>query len=185
VADATSILVTCAGVVLKSDRETLLELLESEGPRLLGLLTKLTLRQDVAEDLMQDLFVRVARSGALARTDDAGAYVRRVAINLAFEWRRKAKRKPSTTEFPIEPASRDQSPHERMSRSEQYERVLLAASQLSASMHEVFVMRYIEELAPEEIARRLKRPSHQVRATCHKALKQIRKRLSSREDHDA
>ena len=170
---------------MKSDRETLLELLESEGPRLLGLLTKLTLREGVAEDLMQDLFIRLARSTTWAKADDAGAYVRRAAINLAFEWRRKAKRKPPTTDFPIEPASRDQSPHERLSRREQYERVLLAASQLSASMHEVFVMRYVEELVPEEIARRLDRPSHQVRATCHKALKQIRKRLSSREDHDA
>jgi len=181
----TSILVTFAGVVLNGDRETLLELLESEGPRLMGLLTRLTLREGVAEDLLQDLFLRLLRSDRLRKSDDVKAYVRRAAVNLAFEWRRKTRRQPAPSELVTEPADHRQSPHERLSRMEQYDRVLQAASRLSHGLRDVFAMRYIQEMTPEEIAKRISKTPHHVRALCHTALSQIRKRLPSWEDADA
>lgn len=72
-----------------SDRRTqLLELLDQSGASLLALLTRLTLRQDVAEELMQDLFLRLSSAKDQGGIDCWYAYARRTAINLAFDWRR-------------------------------------------------------------------------------------------------
>ena len=156
----TSILVAFTGVALNGDRETLLELLESDGPRLMGLLTRLTLREGVAEDLLQELFLRLLQSGRWRKSDDLSAYVRRTAVNLAFEWRRKTRRQPAPSELVAEPADHSQSPHERLSRMEQYDQVLQAATRLGHGLRDVFAMRYIQEMTPEEIGQRLKKTPH-------------------------
>ena len=44
------------------DGRDALSLLEAEGPRLYALLARITLREDVAEDLMQELFLKLNRS---------------------------------------------------------------------------------------------------------------------------
>ena len=55
---------------------------------------RLTLRRDVAEDLMQELFLKLSNSNGLDRANQPAAYAYRSAINLAFDWRRKNKRAP-------------------------------------------------------------------------------------------
>ena len=55
-------------------QKELLELLETSGPHLMALLTKLTLREDVAEELMQDLFVKL--NGARTPGDPADLFAR-------------------------------------------------------------------------------------------------------------
>lgn len=73
-----------------SDRQTeLLELLDRSGAGLYALLTRLTLREDVAEELMQDLFLKLNGAENQGGIDCWCAYARRTAINLAFDWRRR------------------------------------------------------------------------------------------------
>ena len=45
----------------------LLEMLESVGPRVHALFTKLTSRVDAAEDLLQELFIKLLRSDGFAK----------------------------------------------------------------------------------------------------------------------
>ena len=70
--------------------EDLLGLLDASGPRLFRLLKRLTLREDVAEVLMQELFLALSRSPAFHRAKDPAAYAYRSAMHLAFAWRRLA-----------------------------------------------------------------------------------------------
>ena len=58
----------------------LLALLQARGPALHALLTRLTLRADVAEDLMQELFLRLRRSAAFPRAGDPGGHATRAAF---------------------------------------------------------------------------------------------------------
>ena len=79
------------------DKE-LLELLDRSGAELYALVTRLTLREDIAEELMQDLFIKLKNSRGAARVANLDAYARRAAINLAFDWRRarpRGTRRPS------------------------------------------------------------------------------------------
>ena len=74
------------------DKE-LLELLDRSGAELYALLTRLTLHEDVAEELMQDLFIKLSNSRSAAKITNLDAYARRAAINLAFDWRRARRRR--------------------------------------------------------------------------------------------
>jgi RNA polymerase sigma-70 factor (ECF subfamily) len=159
-----------------SDRQTeLLELLETSGATLYALLTRLTLREDVAEELLQDLFLKLHGAQDQGGIDCWYAYARRTAMNLAFDWRRRQKvRRACPLDELAERASETPAPLGRLIASEELEQVLAAIDQLGGASREVFVMRYIEQNSYEEIAGQLGRDVHQVRALCFRAMSTLR-----------
>ena len=72
-------------------RRALNDLLDAHGERLYATLFRLTLRRDVASELLQELFVRLGSSAGFDQADDGVAYAWRAAINLAMEWRRRRR----------------------------------------------------------------------------------------------
>ena len=159
-----------------SDRQTeLLELLEKSGVGLHALLTRLTLREDVAEELLQELFLKLHGAQDQGGIDCWYAYARRTAINLAFDWRRRQKiRRTCPLEGVLERASEDRASLSRLIESEELEQVLAAIDRLGGTSREVFVMRYIEQNSYEEIAGQLGKTVHQVRALCFRAISTLR-----------
>lgn len=157
------------------------ELLDVEGPRLHALLARLTRREDVTGDLLQELVVRLCQSGGLERARDPFAYAYRSAVNLAFEWRR-ARRVARCSELKSGGATRpDPSPLGAVIREEELERVLGATARLREPGRSVVILRYVEQMSYEEIARRLgKKPQH-VRSTASKAVAQLRVLLADGE----
>ena len=71
-----------------------MDLVDSHGHRLYSLLAKLTANRDAADELLQDLFVRILKTTGVADAPNAEAYLFRAAINLAFDWRKRARRHP-------------------------------------------------------------------------------------------
>jgi RNA polymerase sigma factor (sigma-70 family) len=159
-----------------SDRRTeLLELLDRSGGSLYALLTRLTLRQDVAEELMQDLFLKLNGARDQGGIECWCAYARRTAINLAFDWRRRQKvRRACSLDAVLERASEDRAPLGRLIESEELQQVLAAIGRLHGISREAFVMRYIQQDSYEEIAEQLGRTVHQVRALCFRAMSTLR-----------
>jgi RNA polymerase sigma factor (sigma-70 family) len=159
-----------------SDRQTeLLDLLEKSGAGLHALLTRLTLREDVAEELLQELFLKLHGARDQGGIDCWYAYARRTAINLAFDWRRRQKiRRSCSLEGVLERASEDRAPLSRLIESEELGQVLAAIDRLHGTSREVFVLRYIEQNAYEEIAEQLGKTVHQVRALCSRAMSTLR-----------
>jgi RNA polymerase sigma-70 factor (ECF subfamily) len=159
-----------------SDRQTeLLGLLETSGARLYALLARLTLREDVAEELLQELFLKLHSVQDQGGIDCWYAYARRTAMNLAFEWRRRQKiRRTCPLDGVSERASEDRAPLSRLIESEELEQVLAAIDRLHGTSREVFVMRYIEQNSYEEIAEQLGKTVHQVRALCFRAISTLR-----------
>jgi len=140
-----------------------LALLDEIGPQLHGLLTRLTLREDVAEDLLQELFLRLRQSSGFDRAASRHAYARRVAIHLAFDWRRQRKRRRLTGLPHVELADARGSPLQDLIDREELNQVLEALARLNASRRDVFVLRYIERLSVEQVADLVGKPTHQVR----------------------
>jgi RNA polymerase sigma-70 factor (ECF subfamily) len=159
-----------------SDRQTeLLALLEQFGPGLYALLTRLTLREEVAEELMQELFLKLHGAKDQGRIECWYAYARRTAINLAFDWRRRqALRRACALDVLSERASETDGPLGQLIASEEFEQVLAAVGRLHGASREVFVLRYIQQSSYEEIAEQLGRTVHQVRALCFRALSTLR-----------
>jgi RNA polymerase sigma factor (sigma-70 family) len=159
-----------------SDRRTeLLDLLDRSGASLYALLTRLTLRQDVAEELMQDLFLKLNAAKDQGGIDCWHAYARRTAINLAFDWRRREKsRRSCPLDESLECISQAGSPLGKLIESEELDQVLAAIGRLRGSSREAFVLRYIQQESYEEIAEQLGKTPHHVRALCSRAMSALR-----------
>ena len=159
-----------------------MELLDTSGARLHALLARLTLSEDIVGDLMQELFIRLCRSRGFDKAKDPFAYAYRVAINLAFEWRRNLRPRFQSLDEDCLPAENRPSSLGIMIQAEQLQRVLDATSQLSSLARDVVIMRYIEQEPYEEIGRRLGKKPQYVRSVCAKALARLRALLVDEKD---
>jgi len=163
---------------LRDCQKELLELLDKSGANLYALLTRLTLREDVAEELMQELFIKLINSRSFDKAGNPEAYARRAAINLAFDWRRSRKRNPLRLDQIREPASNDSSPLGKLVQAEELDEILNAIGQLKKVPREAFVMRYIQQESYDYIAEQLGKTSHHVRALCSRASNRLRNILA-------
>jgi len=159
---------------LPDRQKELLELLDRSGANLYTLLTRLTLREDVAEELMQELFIKLINSRSFDKAGNPEAYARRAAINLAFDWRRNRKLNPLGLDQVCEPASNDGSPLDKLVQAEELDEILNAIGQLNKMSREAFVMRYIQQEPYDNIAEQLGKTAHHARALCSRALNRLR-----------
>ena len=154
----------------------ILQLLDISGPTLHRLLARLTRREDIVGDLLQELFLRLWNSRQFDKARDPCAYAYRAAINLAFEWRRKQQTACQPLEWNCRAADAS-SALAKVIQAEELEQVLNATSRLNDLAREVVVMRYIEQDSYENIGERLgKKPQH-IRSICAKAMAQLREFL--------
>lgn len=156
----------------------LLQLLEQSGPRLHGMLTRLMLDESAAEELMQDLFIRLFEIN-LEKIDNLQAYACRIAINLAFDRRRRLRVFAPVPEN--QPDGRIPPVDQRLIQSEQLHQILDAIEQLSGLMRECLVFRYIEQMDDNQIAERIQKTPQQVRGLCSKGLHRLRQILNEQE----
>jgi RNA polymerase sigma-70 factor, ECF subfamily len=167
---------------LRTQDKKLLELLGKSGTSLHRLLTRLTLNEQTAEDLMQELFVKLRNSGHIEKIRDLDAYVHRMASNLAFDWRRRNRQAIVNIKQIAEPVSQEVSPLDRTIRNEELEEILDAVGQLDGASRDAFVMRHIEQQSYEAIAKVFGQTEHQVRALCNKGLQRLRQLLQVEDD---
>ena len=159
-------------------KHDLVAILGDRGPALHALLLRLTLRQDVADDLFQELFVKLVDSRGFRGATDPAAYVKRAAINLALDWRRARKRAPADDE--VKAAAADVSALDALIDREDVERILDASAELSEPSRQALVMRFVQQESFEAIGAALGRTPHQARGLCHAAVAELRSRLVER-----
>ena len=157
----------------------LLELLDKSGASLYTLLTRLTLREEIAEELMQELFIKLSNSRGFKKCVSRDAYARKAAINLAFDWRRKFRQNHRLNPEVCKPVSIDSSPLSKLIQTEELEEVLDAVGQLNKSWRQALVMRYIQQLSYDDIAEQMEKTPHHARALCSKALNRLRDTLGT------
>jgi RNA polymerase sigma factor (sigma-70 family) len=154
--------------------------LQQNASKIYALLLRITLRRDVADDLLHDLFIKLA--GRIAHVDDPAAYMARTAINLAMDWRRRDRRPPSDAS-PQEPTAPPQA-EQVLENAEEIERILQAAQSLSKLEQQVFVLRFVQQESHEQVAQVVQRTPHQVRGLCDAVVKHIRRQLSAKQVTD-
>jgi RNA polymerase sigma factor (sigma-70 family) len=159
----------------------LLGILDESGARLHALLTRITLREDVAEDLLQDLFLKLRSSESFDGARDPTAYAFRSAMHLALDWRRKQTRSAATALLDEPPAAEGDRPLDRLSRDEDYQAILDALSELSETQQEVVVRRHLQHEEFEEIAKQIGKTPHQVRGLLHKGIAKLRTIVATRQ----
>ena len=134
-----------------------------------------------AEDVLQTVFLRLARRGVAELRDDAGGYLHRSAVNAALDVVRSRNR---AGWVPLEPAGEgtelaSSAPDpERESRSRQLRQHLrLALTRLSPRAAEAFALRYFEGLGNLEIAELLGISQGVVAVLLHRTRARLKKEL--------
>ena len=119
----------------------------------------------VAEDLVQDCFIRVM--ARLEPQDDPGAYLRRSVVNACYSWHRRNRREVQKGVDDL------RSPYEDSHEVEMWD----ALAQLAPRRRTVVVLRYYLDLSEAEVASALGCRVGTVKSTAHRALKDLRRML--------
>lgn len=145
-------------------------------------------RYGTAEDVSQDAFLAAYRS--LPKLKDAsrfGPWLREITCRTAANWLRKhGKRVQNETPLPhrktlyIEDAA--EGPDTVAMRNERYARIQEAMGELPEQYQLVVVLRYLQELSYEEIARFTGQSRDEVRGTLQRAGKLLRETLTESAD---
>ena len=136
-----------------------------------------------AEDVLQTIFLRLARRGdALDLSPDPGSYLYRAAVNAALDLMRSKARSGAVSVEQIEtlPEAKDGVSPEKLQQDREMQvhlrRAVLALSPRNA---EVFVMRFFEGAANRDIATTLGMSQAAVGVALHRARAQVKKELAA------
>jgi RNA polymerase sigma-70 factor (ECF subfamily) len=175
----------------KGDTAAFAWIVDAFGEAVLAFLLRMTRRRDVAEDLLQDTFVRAIGSiGRYDHRDRFAAWLFRIAANLARDHVRKARRRGVT--FSGEAADDDErepvlsrlpaaesGPDERLIGTEDRRRLYWALEQLSDEYRVVVLLRHYSALSFKEIAAVLGCPLGTALARMHRGLARLRKLMGT------
>ncbi len=146
----------------------------------------------IAADIVQEAFMKVYRLlPGLQNPATFRSYLADTVRSTSLDWlrRQRALRRGSPITFSeladdSEPSLEglpDQTPLDRMERSENYEELLKLINTLPETYREVFVLKHIEHISYDEIADILGITMSSVEARLFRARKMLRDRLTERE----
>ncbi len=171
----------------RQDPELLDRLIETYQHRLMRYLMFLTNRREVAEDLFQEVWIRVLRRGSQyngkARFD---TWIFTIARNLVIDLSRKRTmasldemREGGEDERPFEIAGDTPSPFEEFQWRENASEVASVLLTLEPSYREVLTLRFHEEMSLEEIANVTAAPLSTVKSRLYRGLAALKPELLS------
>lgn len=163
---------------LRGERQAFDDLARAYRPRIFGICYRYTGRPEDAEDLTQEVLLRVYRGLGTFRAEARfSTWLYRVAANACSSWlASEAKRqKAPLPEDVVDPSP---TPLERLRRKETGARVRRAVAALPDRQRMTLVLRVYEELSLREVAEIMECPVGTVKANYFFALKNLRKKLS-------
>ncbi|MEM9418467.1 MAG: sigma-70 family RNA polymerase sigma factor [Planctomycetota bacterium] len=162
-------------------------LLDADGKLLHARLWRLTQRADVAEELMQDLVIKLAASDSFAQADRPLAFALRSATNLALDWRRKQVRRGPVASWSdgAEVAGEPDEPSARLERDEELTQLLDALAQMKPTDRVVLTMRYLEDADYDMVGQAIGKTADQARGLCSKAVGRLRKHIDKQTPAEA
>jgi len=146
--------------------------------RVLRAAYRVTGNAEDAEDVLQTVFMRLARrEGGSPLSDSPGNYLHRAAINAALDLVRSRKASRSTPLEDVEHALADGSDHrpdELQGAGEIRDVVRQALSRISPKSAEIFTLRYFEGYGNHEIARMLGTSRSTINVILHRTRQKLK-----------
>ena len=169
----------------RRDTAALDEIVQAYAPRLFGYFYRLA--RPEAEDLLQELFLRMVRMiGTYQHDGRFDAWLFRIAANLVRDRVRRARRGTEGDVSGAEalyqmPADSAELPDEQVSVDEQCDRLQQAIEQLPPTEREVIMLRHFSQLSFQEIADMMQTPLGTALARAHRGLRHLRELMESGE----
>jgi RNA polymerase sigma-70 factor (ECF subfamily) len=188
--------VAIADGLKRQDAGLMDELIVRYQHRLLRYLLYLTGNREVAEDLFQEVWMRVLVRGSQFNGQSRfETWLFTIARNLLIDLRRKRTMSSLDELFEaggdddrpvaIEITDADPTPFEHFSSLEDRERVAAALLELDTLHREVLVLRFHEEMSLDEISKVTRAPLSTVKSRLYRGLAMIRPRLERMTAHPA
>ena len=151
----------------------------AERVRILSYLTRMLGERSLAEDLLQETFLRLCRFAPQLRADtDLTAWLLTVARNLCrSQFRRAALDRAQQRELAACPAELAASPFEALSGAELECKLSWALSQLGFEQREVLILLGVEQVPSESVAAALSISPEALRQRLSRARKQLARLL--------
>jgi len=177
----------------KGDNVAFEKLLDEYGGKLLAYFYRVTGSQEQAEDLLQDLFVKLIEKISLYKHQNKFEHwLFRIAANQARDRARKLTTRGYTASLNYDGADgesqtmaaqlpdNDQLPQAQMMLREEVDALNIALAQLPALDREIIMLRHYSQLSFKDIAQTCNIPLGTALAKVHRGLKELRKIL----DHE-
>lgn len=134
--------------------------------------------QSEAQDLAQEVFLRLLRVEDPDLIRHPRAYLYRVAVNVIQEWRLRNQRFPVKDDYDLEQEEAGElEPVEAIEASERAERLNRAVAKLPARYRAVLMLRVNQGLTHKEVAEELEMTPRMVKRHLIKAYAKLRERL--------
>ena len=175
-----SVVPAAGNAAIASDTEDLEQLYAEHASRVFRAAYRITGQAEEAEDVLQTVFLRLARRERLPDLSPSpGSYLHRAAVNAAIDAvRRRARAPHSLEQMESDPRdTRTASPEQQRRGRELGELLREALAELSPRSAEIFVLARIEGYGNREIAELVGTTPGSVAVLLHRAGRRLRERL--------
>jgi len=164
------------------NREDYDDLYRLHHPRVLRLCRLLLSDPDEAEEVSQDVFVKLLKEHRIdTRGIQWGPWLTRVAVNACrdrrrsgwWKWWRERHQEFAEADLP----GRELTPEDEVLNQEKRRRIWLSFRGLSARQQEVFVLRHVEGWSTDEVAETLGLSTGSIKRHLFRAVQQMRRTL--------
>lgn len=175
---------------LAGDQAAWDEIVRMNRRRVFNIAYKFTGRHDLAEDLTQDVFVKIFKSlGTFDRRANFQTWLVSVSRNLCIDHYRSVRKEREAIDRDVDPGdlapvANTTSPYQSL---EQRDRALLlrrALAELAPSLKEAVMMRDLQELSYQEIADKLGLPEGTVKSRINRGRNELARQISRIRESD-
>jgi RNA polymerase sigma-70 factor (ECF subfamily) len=169
---------------LRGDQEAWEQIVRQYWRRVFNVAYKFVGRHDEAEDLTQDVFLKVFKSlGTFDRRANFQTWLVSVSRNLCIDHYRSVRKERETIDRDVNaddlsPASPDVSAHVALERHDLAQELRRALQELPETLRTAVVMRDIQELSYQEIADRLQLPEGTVKSRINRGRHELARQIT-------
>ena len=163
--------------VAQRDRVAFQSLYAATSAKLYGIILRILVRRSLADEVLQDVFVRIWERAGDFQPERASAitWMATIARNRALDELRRLNVTP-LTEMPdgLDMASDLDNALEQMEQSEQLRALMTCLNGLEGDKREIVLLAYYRGMSRDALARRYGRPVATIKTWLHRSLAQLR-----------
>lgn len=185
-ADATPTPLTIDELIarcLAGDQAAWQQIVQQHWRKVFNLAYKFVGRHDEAEDLTQDIFLKIFRAlGTFDRRANFQTWLISISRNLCIDHYRSVRKERETMSRDVDaadlnPVSRERGPHSQLEQSDLKQLIRQALAELPESLREAVVLRDLQEFSYQEIAEKLGLPEGTVKSRINRGRFELGRQL--------
>ena len=174
-------LVDLLGLVARGDKRAFAHVYRAVAPKLYGIVLRILGRRDVADEVLQEVFVKIWERAGDFRADLASpiTWMATIARNRALdEVRRKQPQALEETPEALQVADPAMLASDKLELSEEFRRLERCLAALDDEKQAMVKLAYLNGLSREQLAGQFGKPVATIKTWLHRSLKQLKDCLS-------